>query len=227
MAIDSQIGVTRNIPRQCPKYAGSILVFLFDEWCHENCGDFYWKLCDLSTNEMFCWACSSSQPQEEKWKISDWTWIGKLNCLEWTELFLECWNWIIGQSFKHPCISLEGRNKIIRYLPEKIPNFLHEFKGDDFPSLQLPPLLSDRSHLDVPLTATPHGNINMQKYVIIHHNEYWSMFHFSVSRCDAGWGTHQNFRDLAGDHTIHDGHQRLQCWPFKFPNMTFPNMTWI
>ena len=42
-----------------------------------------------------------------------------------------------------------GKHRELRYLPKKIANFLHEFRGDDFPSLQLPLLPSDRSRLDV------------------------------------------------------------------------------
>ena len=33
--------------------------------------------------------------------------------------------------------------------PKKIANFLHEFRGYDFPSLGLPQLPSDRTRLDV------------------------------------------------------------------------------
>ena len=42
-----------------------------------------------------------------------------------------------------------GKHRELRYLPKKIANFLHKFRGDDFPSLQLPLLPSDRSQLDV------------------------------------------------------------------------------
>lgn len=48
-----------------------------------------------------------------------------------------------------------GKNTVLRYLPKKIANFLHEFQGDDFPSLQLPHLPSDRSHLDVHAMLRP------------------------------------------------------------------------
>ena len=44
---------------------------------------------------------------------------------------------------------LFGKHRELRYLPKKIANFLHEFRGDDFSSLGLLPLPSDRSRLDV------------------------------------------------------------------------------
>ena len=48
-----------------------------------------------------------------------------------------------------------GKHRELRYLPKKIANFLHEFRGDDFPILQLPPLPSDRSRLDVHAMLRP------------------------------------------------------------------------
>ena len=48
-----------------------------------------------------------------------------------------------------------GIHREIRYLPKKIANFLHEFYADDFPSLGLPPLPSDRSHIDVHAMLSP------------------------------------------------------------------------
>ena len=48
-----------------------------------------------------------------------------------------------------------GKHRELRYLPKKIANFLHEFRGDDFPSLGLPPLPSDRSRLDVHAMLRP------------------------------------------------------------------------
>lgn len=48
-----------------------------------------------------------------------------------------------------------GKHSELRYLPKKIANFLHEFHGDDFPSLGLPPLPSDRSRLDVHAMLRP------------------------------------------------------------------------
>jgi hypothetical protein len=48
-----------------------------------------------------------------------------------------------------------GKHRELRYLPKKIANFLHEFRGKDFPSLQLPPLPSDRSRLDVHAMLRP------------------------------------------------------------------------
>ena len=42
-----------------------------------------------------------------------------------------------------------GKHRELRYLLKKIANFLHEFRYDDFASLQLPPLPLDRSRLDV------------------------------------------------------------------------------
>ena len=44
---------------------------------------------------------------------------------------------------------LFGKHRGLSYLPKKIANFLQELRGDDFPSLQLPRLPSDRSCLDV------------------------------------------------------------------------------
>jgi hypothetical protein len=48
-----------------------------------------------------------------------------------------------------------GKHREIRYLPKKIANFLHEFRGDDFTSLDLPKLPSDRSRIDVHAMLTP------------------------------------------------------------------------
>jgi hypothetical protein len=36
------------------------------------------------------------------------------------------------------------KHREIRFLPENIANFLHEFHADDFPSLGLPPRVSRR-----------------------------------------------------------------------------------
>jgi hypothetical protein len=48
-----------------------------------------------------------------------------------------------------------GKHRVLRYLPKKIANFLHEFRADDFPSLGLPLLPSDRSRLDVHAMLRP------------------------------------------------------------------------
>jgi len=48
-----------------------------------------------------------------------------------------------------------GKHREIRFLPKKIANFLHEFHADDFPSLGLPPLPSDRSRVDVHAMLAP------------------------------------------------------------------------
>ena len=48
-----------------------------------------------------------------------------------------------------------GKHSELRYLPKKIANFLHEFRGNDFTSLGLPPLPSDRSRLDVHAMLRP------------------------------------------------------------------------
>jgi hypothetical protein len=48
-----------------------------------------------------------------------------------------------------------GKHSELRYLPKKIANFLHEFHADDFGSLGLPPLPSDRSRLDVHAMLRP------------------------------------------------------------------------
>jgi hypothetical protein len=48
-----------------------------------------------------------------------------------------------------------GKHRELLYLPKTISNFLHEFRGDAFPSLQLPPLPSDRSRLDVHAMLRP------------------------------------------------------------------------
>jgi len=42
-----------------------------------------------------------------------------------------------------------GKLRELRYLPKKIANFLHEFHADNFPSLNLPPLPSDRSPMHI------------------------------------------------------------------------------
>jgi len=48
-----------------------------------------------------------------------------------------------------------GKHSELRYLPKKIANFLHEFHADDFGSLGLPPLPSDRSRLNVHAMLRP------------------------------------------------------------------------
>ena len=48
-----------------------------------------------------------------------------------------------------------GIHREIRYLPKKIANFLHEFYADDFASLGLPPLPSDRSQMNVHAMLAP------------------------------------------------------------------------
>ena len=48
-----------------------------------------------------------------------------------------------------------GKHRELRYLPKKIANFLHEFRGNDFSSLGLPLLPSDRSLLDVHAMLRP------------------------------------------------------------------------
>ena len=48
-----------------------------------------------------------------------------------------------------------GIHREICYLPKKIANFLHEFYADDFPSLGLPALPSDRNHIDVHAMLSP------------------------------------------------------------------------
>ncbi len=48
-----------------------------------------------------------------------------------------------------------GKHRELRYLPKKIANYLHEFHADKFPSLQLPPLPSDRSRLNVHAMLRP------------------------------------------------------------------------
>ena len=46
---------------------------------------------------------------------------------------------------------------------------------------------------------------------------------FNLQMCNAmlGEGHIRMFRTLQIGHTIHDGHQRLPCWPFQSPNMTY------
>ena len=48
-----------------------------------------------------------------------------------------------------------GKHRQIKYLAKKIANFLHEFRADDFLSIGLPPLPSDRSSLDVHAMLLP------------------------------------------------------------------------
>ena len=50
---------------------------------------------------------------------------------------------------------LFGKPHELRYLPKKIANFLHEFHAEDFQSLNLPPLPSTRSRLDVHAILLP------------------------------------------------------------------------
>ena len=42
-----------------------------------------------------------------------------------------------------------GKHRELRYLPKQIANLLHEFRGNNFSGLGLPPLPSGRSRLDV------------------------------------------------------------------------------
>ena len=68
-----------------------------------------------------------------------------------------------------------GKHRELRYLPKKIANFLHEFHADDFGSLVLPPLPSDRSRLDVHAMLRPiHISRLLQrlKVVIMMNNVY-------------------------------------------------------
>ena len=46
-----------------------------------------------------------------------------------------------------------GKLRKLHYLPKKIANFLHEFHAEDFRSLNLPSLPSDRGHLDASVHA--------------------------------------------------------------------------
>ena len=48
-----------------------------------------------------------------------------------------------------------GKHRELRYLPKKIANFLLEFRGNDFTSLGLPLLPSDRSRLNVHAMLRP------------------------------------------------------------------------
>ena len=42
-----------------------------------------------------------------------------------------------------------GNHPVLKYLPKKIANYLHEYFGEHFPTLGLPLLPSDRSSIDV------------------------------------------------------------------------------
>jgi hypothetical protein len=48
-----------------------------------------------------------------------------------------------------------GRHMQLRWLAKKVANFLHEYHGDLFPSLNLPHLPSDRSKVAVHAMLTP------------------------------------------------------------------------
>ena len=48
-----------------------------------------------------------------------------------------------------------GKHPVLRYLPKKIANFLHEYHDGWFPSLNLPRLPSDRSQLNVHAMLSP------------------------------------------------------------------------
>ena len=48
-----------------------------------------------------------------------------------------------------------GSLPVLRYLPKKLANFLHEYHASWFPSLNLPALPSDRSRLDVHAMLKP------------------------------------------------------------------------
>ena len=48
-----------------------------------------------------------------------------------------------------------GRHMQLRWLAKKVANFLHEFHGDLFPSLNLPRLPSDRSKVSVHAMLEP------------------------------------------------------------------------
>ena len=64
---------------------------------------------------------------------------------------------------------LFGKHCELSYLPPKMANFLHEFGGDDFPSLGLPPLPSDRTRLDVHAILRPLniGRLLRRRLVVI------------------------------------------------------------
>ena len=53
----------------------------------------------------------------------------------------------------------------IKYLAKKIANFLHEFRPDDFLSLGLPPLPSDRSELNVHAMLKPAQIANLLQHL--------------------------------------------------------------
>ena len=48
-----------------------------------------------------------------------------------------------------------GKLRELRYLHKKITNFLHEFRAGNFPSLNLPPLPSDRGRANVHAMLSP------------------------------------------------------------------------
>ena len=48
-----------------------------------------------------------------------------------------------------------GVHPFLRYLPKKMANFLHEYYSEHFPSLNLPPLPSDWSQIDVHAMLEP------------------------------------------------------------------------
>jgi hypothetical protein len=65
-----------------------------------------------------------------------------------------------------------GIHRQLRYLPKKIANFLHEFRADDFPSLNLPLLPSDRSRLDVHAMLRPADIARILQRLKVLHNNY-------------------------------------------------------
>ena len=48
-----------------------------------------------------------------------------------------------------------GKHPVLRFLPKKVANFLHEYHAEWFPSLNLPMLPSDRSRIDVHAMLSP------------------------------------------------------------------------
>ena len=90
---------------------------------------------------------------------------------------------------------------MLRHLSKKVANFLHEYHADQFASLALPLLPSDRSDIDIHSMLGPLEialllrRPNLQQAMR-------DMGHFSL------------FGTLEIGHSGYPGFQRVQCWPF-------------
>lgn len=94
-----------------------------------------------------------------------------------------------------------GPHPVLRHLSKKVANFLHEYHGDQFDSIALPLLPSDRSALDV------HSMLGPVEIALLLRRLY-------LQPAMKDTGHFRLFGTLQIGHTIYPGFQRVQCWPF-------------